>query len=48
MDLYGFPKGELKICLPLPLNVLEVVLEARLCGKLNAFLWYDLFGKREM
>ena len=48
MDWYAFPKGELKICLPLPLKVLEVVLEARLCGKLHAFLWYGLFGKKEM
>ena len=45
---YGFPHGELKICLPLPSKVLEVVLEARLCGKLHVFPWYGLFGKRKM
>ena len=43
-----FPQGELKICIPLPLKVLEVVLEARLFGKLHAFLYYGLFGRREM
>ena len=48
LDWYGFPQGELKICLQLPLKVLEVVLEARPCGKLHVFLWYGLFGKREM
>ena len=48
LDWYGFLQGELKICLQLPLKVLEVVLEARLCGKLHACRWYGLFDKREM
>ena len=45
LDWYGFPQGKLKICL-LPLKVLEVVLETRLCGTLYAFLWYGLFDER--